>query len=102
MTIEQRLDRLEQQLETLAESQLQMSNRVGEFVFQSQRLFTRLGDRGESHEARIERLEAITQRLDRGYEEQRSLNQEFRTTTNAALERIDRILDYLMREDRGQ
>ncbi|WP_256366802.1 hypothetical protein [Anabaena sp. UHCC 0204] len=37
-------------------------------------------------------------KLDRNYEEQKLQFQEFQLTTNAALERIDRVLDYLLRQ----
>jgi len=40
-------------------------------------------------------------KLDRNYEEQKSQFQEFKLTTGAALERIDRILDYLLRQQGG-
>ncbi|NJL62273.1 MAG: hypothetical protein HC903_11095 [Methylacidiphilales bacterium] len=99
-----RINRLEEQMERLAESQLQMSNRISEFTFQAQRLFTKLGEKTENHDGRIERLEAIAIQLNNNLEEQRSLNAEFRTTTSATLERCDtagrqghRILDYLLR-----
>jgi hypothetical protein len=42
-------------------------------------------------------LEAIARRLDRDYEEEKASMEEWRITTNAALERIDKKLDYLMK-----
>ena len=40
-------------------------------------------------------------KLDRSFEEQKSQFQEFQLTTGAALERIDRVLDYLLRQQGG-
>jgi chromosome segregation ATPase len=119
MSTEQRLDRIEgdissltitqrrtqSQLDQLAQMQIQtqaklnqMSNRVDEFVFQAQRLFTQSAGKLDNAEGQTERLEAVVRRLDRNYEEQQSQLREFRLTTNAALERIDRVLDFLVRE----
>jgi chromosome segregation ATPase len=118
MSTEQRLDRIEgdissltitqrrtqSQLDQLAQMQIQtqaklnqMSNRVDEFVFQAQRLFTQSAGKLDNAEGQTERLEAVVRRLDRNYEEQQSQLREFRLTTNAAPERIDRVLDFLVR-----
>lgn len=123
MTTEQRLDRIEGNISSLTEAQRrtqaqldqlvqmqiqtqgklnQMSNRVDEFVFQAQRLFSQSGGKLENVEGQAERLEAIVRRLDRNYEEQQSQLREFRVTTNAALERIDRVLDFLVRQQGGE
>lgn len=122
MTTEHRLDRIEGDISSLVETQRrtqlqldqlaqmqvqtqaklnQMSNRVDEFVFATQRLFTQTAGRLDNVEGQTERLEAIVRRLDRNYEEQQSQIQEFRVTTNAALERIDRVLDFLVRQQGG-
>lgn len=123
MTTEQRLDRIEGNISSLTEAQRrtqeqldqlvqmqiqtqgklnQMSNRVDEFVFQAQRLFSQSGGKLDNLEGQAERLEAIVRRLDRNYEEQQSQLREFRVTTNAALERIDRVLDFLVRQHGGE
>jgi chromosome segregation ATPase len=123
MTTEQRLDRIEGNISSLTEAQRrtqaqldqlvemqiqtqgklnQMSNRVDEFVFQAQRLFSQVGGKLDNVEGQAERLEAIVSRLDRNYEEQQSQLREFRVTTNAALERIDRVLDFLVRQQGGE
>jgi chromosome segregation ATPase len=95
--------RTQVQLDQLTGRVDQLSGKVDEFVYQSQRLFTRLGTIAERVDGRTESLEAIVRRLDRNHEEQKSQFQEFQVTTNAALERIDRVLDYLMREQgRGE
>ncbi|MEM7580249.1 MAG: hypothetical protein AAF316_10445 [Cyanobacteria bacterium P01_A01_bin.80] len=102
--VEEAQRRTQAQLDQLTEAQLQtqtslkqMSTRVDEFVFQTQRLLTQQAGRLNTVEGRAERLEAIVQRLDRNYEEEKASMVEFRITTNAALERIDRILDFLMK-----
>jgi chromosome segregation ATPase len=123
MTTEQRLDRIEgdiaslteaqrrtqSQLDQLAQMQIQtqaklnqMSSRIDEFVFQAQRLFAQSAGRLENVEGQGERLEAVVRRLDRNYDEQQSQLREFRLTTNAALDRIDRILDFLVRQQGGE
>ncbi|MEL6163984.1 MAG: hypothetical protein AAFY21_12800 [Cyanobacteria bacterium J06641_2] len=101
---DERLNRVEVQLSQLAEAQLQtqtsikqMSNRVDEFVFQSQRLLSQQASRLINVEGQTERFEAVIKKLDRNYEEQKASLTEYRKTTNATLERIDRILDYLVK-----
>ncbi|MGI2904021.1 6-aminohexanoate hydrolase [Tolypothrix sp. VBCCA 56010] len=79
----------------------QLSGKLDEFVFHTQRLFTQQATILERVDGRTESLEAIVRRLDRSYEEQKSQFQEFQRTTSAALERIDRVLDYLLRQQRG-
>ncbi len=76
----------------------QLSSRVDEFIFHTQCLFNKAGSEIEETKARTERLEALMLKLDRNYEEQKSQFQEYQLTTNAALERIDRVLDYLLRQ----
>ncbi|MEO1186354.1 MAG: hypothetical protein AAFX46_17480, partial [Cyanobacteria bacterium J06636_27] len=101
---DERLNRVEVQLSQLAEAQLQtqtsvkqMSNRIDEFVFQAQRLLSQQAGRLINVEGQTERFEAVIRKLDRNYEEQKSSLNEYRKTTNATLERIDRILDYLVK-----
>ncbi|MFM2061061.1 MAG: hypothetical protein RLZZ507_731 [Cyanobacteriota bacterium] len=91
-------DRTQSQLDQLGVKVDQLSNRVDEFVFHTQRLFNKAGSETEETKARTERLEALMLKLDRNYEEQKSQLQEFQRSTNAALERIDRVLDYLLRQ----
>ncbi|MCC5637915.1 6-aminohexanoate hydrolase [Nostoc sp. CHAB 5844] len=76
----------------------QLSLKLDSFVTHTQRLFTRAGGEIEETKARTERLEALMLKLDRNFEEQKSQFQEFQRTTSAALERIDRVLDYLFRQ----
>lgn len=88
-------------LEQLVESQTQLDERVEQFIFHSQRLVTQHADRLDRLEGQTERLEAIVRMLNRNYEAQQSQLREFQATTNAALERIDRVLDYLVRQSGG-
>jgi len=104
-----RVDGIAQKVDELTASQTQtqvqlnqLSSRVDEFVFQAQRLFTQNAERLIRLEGQTERLEALAQRLDRNYSAQQSQLQEFQQTTGAALERIDRVLDYLLRQQGGQ
>jgi uncharacterized coiled-coil DUF342 family protein len=91
-------DCTQSQLDQLGMRVDQLSSRVDEFIFHTQRLFNKAGGEIEETKARTERLEAIMLKLDRNYEEQKSQFQEYQLTTNAALERIDRVLDYLLRQ----
>lgn len=96
--------RTQNQLDQLTEKVDRVSGRVDEFVFQAQRLFTQQAERLNRTEGQADRLEAVVQLLTRNYEAQQTQLQEFQRstlefqrTTNAALERIDRVLDYLLR-----
>nr|MDZ8041520.1 6-aminohexanoate hydrolase [Nostoc sp. CreGUA01] len=91
-------DRTQSSLDQQKERIDQLSDKVDAFITHTQRLFTKTGSEVEVTKARTERLEAMMLRLDRNYEEQKSQSQEFQRTTVAALERIDRVLDYLMRQ----
>ena len=102
--IEEAQRRTQSQLDLFAEAQLQtqtsvkqMSNRVDEFVFQAQRLLSQQAGRLINVEGQTDRFEAVIKKLDRNYEEQKASLNEYRKTTNATLERIDRILDYLVK-----
>ncbi|OYE00358.1 6-aminohexanoate hydrolase [Nostoc sp. 'Peltigera membranacea cyanobiont' 232] len=94
-------DRTQSQLDQIGGKVDQLSDKVDSFVTHTQRLFTRAGSEVEETKARTERLEALMLKLDRNFEEQKSQFQEFQITTGAALERIDRILDYLLRQQGG-
>ncbi len=91
-------DRTQSHLDQQKERIDQLSDKVDAFITHTQRLFTKTGSEVEETKARTERLEALMLKLDRNYEEQKSQSQEFQRTTVAALERIDRVLDYLMRQ----
>ncbi|RCJ37847.1 hypothetical protein A6770_40055 [Nostoc minutum NIES-26] len=103
-----KLDRLTERIDELTtyqnrtQTQLeQLSSRMNEFIFHTQRIFNQQATVLERADGRAERLEAIVQRLDRSHEQQKSQFQEFQRTTGAALERIDRVLDYLLRQQGG-
>lgn len=95
------VENISQKVDDLTVAQAQSQSRMDEFVFQAQRLFTQSAERLIRVEGQTERLEALVQRLDRNYSAQQSQLQEFQQTTGAALERIDRILDYLLRQQGG-
>ncbi len=91
------------QLDQLTEKVDRVSGGVDEFVFQAQRLFTQQAEPLNRTEGQADRLEAVVQLLTRNYEAQQTQLQEFQRstlefqrTTNAALERFDRVLDYLL------
>lgn len=92
------LDRLSSKVDDLTTIQSQTSSRLDEFIFQVQRLLTQNAERLIRVEGQADRLEALLIRLDRNYEAQQSQSREFQRTTQAALERIDRVVDYLMRQ----
>jgi chromosome segregation ATPase len=92
------LDQLSRKVDDLTTIQSQTESRLDEFIFQVQRLLTQNAERLIRVEGQADRLEALLLRLDRNYEAQQSQFLEFQRTTNAALERIDRVVDYLMRQ----
>ncbi|MEH2088308.1 6-aminohexanoate hydrolase [Nostoc sp.] len=95
------LDQLGARVDQIGENVDQVSDKVDSFITHTQRLFTKAGSEIEETKARTERLEALMLKLDRNFEEQKSQFQEFQLTTGAALERIDRVLDYLLRQQGG-
>jgi len=92
------LDLLSSKVDDLTTIQSQTESRLDEFIFQVQRLLTQNAERLIRVEGQADRLEALLLRLDRNYEAQQSQFLEFQRTTGAALERIDRVVDYLMRQ----
>lgn len=109
---ESRLDQVEDNINRLTEAQNttqtqlnqlttkvdQVSSKVDQFVFQAQRLFTQQATILERVDGRTESLNALVTRLDRNYEQQKAELKEYKLTTNATLERIDRILDFLVKQ----
>ncbi|RCJ39005.1 6-aminohexanoate hydrolase [Nostoc punctiforme NIES-2108] len=95
------LDQLGARVDQIGEKVDQVSDKVDSFITHTQRLFTKAGSEIEETKARTERLEALMLKLDRNFDEQKSQFQEFQLTTGAALERIDRVLDYLLRQQGG-
>ncbi|MEH1998001.1 MAG: 6-aminohexanoate hydrolase [Nostoc sp.] len=95
------LDQLGVRVDQMGGKVDQFSDKVDSFITQTQRLFTKTGSEIEETKARTERLEALMLKLDRNFESQKSQFQEFQLTTGAALERIDQVLDYLLRQQGG-
>ena len=114
----QRLDRIEDEFETVKQL-LASAARYAESANEGLERLTEKQDRTQTQLDQLvatagdtlqqtERLEAIILRLDRNYEAQQAQlqelqrsNQEFQQSTTAALERIDRVLDYLLRQQGG-
>ena len=89
------------QLDQLTQKVDQLAERVDSFVYHAQRLFTALGERLVPVEGQTERFEPVIRMLARNYEAQQSQLQEFQVTTRASLDRIDRVLDYLVKQSGG-
>ncbi|UZQ54825.1 hypothetical protein OOK60_01710 [Trichothermofontia sichuanensis B231] len=111
---------LSAQLAQQTQQQAQTAARLDEFIFQAQRLPGNNAERSTQNSGRLDRLEGVTamlvrlqarqqaqlerqqaqlehqqaqpERMDREYVE-------YQRTTNAALERIERLLDYLINRD---
>jgi DNA-binding FrmR family transcriptional regulator len=83
-----RLDRIEALVESNAKSIQALSTTVASVQQQIVTVSTA-----------VDGLAAIQQQLVQIIEEDREDMREFRATTGAALERIDRVMDYLMRRD---
>ena len=120
--------RLDAALEHLAQQQAQTAARLDEFIFQAQRLLGNNAERSTQNSGRLDRLEGVTAMLVRLQDRQEAQLErqqtqlerqqthlehqqaqiermdreyaEYQRTTNAALERIDRLLDYLINRDR--
>lgn len=86
-----------EQVNELAVSQKASQERLDSFIFHSERIENKEVGRLERIEAATEVLQGLCQNLARNFEAQRQEFREWKITVNASLERIDRILDYLMR-----
>ncbi|NET08441.1 MAG: 6-aminohexanoate hydrolase [Merismopedia sp. SIO2A8] len=116
------LDQLAEKVDSLTDAQErtqgqldQLSERVDSFVFEAQRLFNQQAQRLNRLEGHTESLSAVVQMLNRTHQASQSQLQELQRATQefqrasleyqrsntAAIERIDRVLDYLLRQDPG-
>lgn len=93
-----RVDQMSQQFDQMSQRFDQMSNRVDSFVFEAQRLFTRLGEKSERSEIAVESISESVGRLTRNAEADRIESRASRERTDSMLERFDRLIDYLMRD----
>jgi hypothetical protein len=73
-----------------------LSQRVDSFVFESQRLFARLGESSARSEAAIETLAALATRSDRDIAEQRDRFEASQQRQDSMIDRLDRLVNYLM------
>jgi chromosome segregation ATPase len=110
--LERRIDRLEDTMATTqailqqvaasqqtTQTQLnQLSNRMDEFVFQSQRLFSRLGEMAERHDAGLDSLHDSVERLVRNSEGDRAESAAFRLEMQSMVSRLDALVNYLMNQ----
>jgi chromosome segregation ATPase len=111
--LSQRLDDLTTLVVGLTQQHAQSTSRLDEYIYQSQRLLTQTVERSTQKAGRIDCLEGVMAMLTRLHDRQQAQleNQqaqlerrdgefaEHQRTTDAALERIDRLLDYLIRRD---
>ncbi|MGB3692642.1 MAG: hypothetical protein WA999_07955 [Spirulinaceae cyanobacterium] len=93
----QQIDRNSQQIDNLIASQQTSQERLDSFIFHSQRLISNTAERVGYIEGNTEILQEFSQNLTRNYETQRQEFQDWKITVNTSVERIDRILDYLIR-----
>jgi hypothetical protein len=99
------METLQQTLGQLAELQVanqrqlnQLSSRVDSFVFEAQRLFTKIGETSERNEAAVESLTESVGRLTRNSEADRVESAAFRTEMSSMVSRLDALVNYLMRQ----
>jgi hypothetical protein len=90
VTLTQRVNRLEEQLETLSKSTLQTAEHVYNLVENHQEFL----HREQCFLQNLERLSGATERL----AQQQIKQTKQQASTNAALERQERVLDYLLRQ----
>jgi hypothetical protein len=99
------METLQQTLGQLAELQVanqrqlnQLSSRADSFVFEAQRLFTKIGETAERNEAAVESLAESVGRLTRNSEADRVESATFRTEMSSMVSRLDALVNYLMRQ----
>jgi cell division protein FtsB len=105
---EDRLERIESlmiQLGTISQARGQMTDDHGDRIQQMEQLNLRLSEIALQHESRMERLESLIAqhepRMER-LEEISAQHQAQMASLNASNERLDRIIDYLIRRDGSQ
>ncbi|MBD2667380.1 hypothetical protein [Richelia sinica] len=92
--IDQRLDQLGDEIDlvrTIQEGVRRETRSNSQALARLERTVTNLADIARLHQQALRQSEIQFQEFQRN-------NQEFQRTTNAALERIDRVLDYLIRQ----
>ncbi|MGM3305121.1 hypothetical protein ACSQ6I_03900 [Anabaena sp. WFMT] len=96
--IDQRLDQLGDEIDlvrTIQEGVRRETRSNSQALARLERTVTNLADIARLHQQALRQSE-------RQFQEFQRHNQESQRTTNAALERIDRVLDYLFRQSGGQ
>ncbi|MBW4465063.1 MAG: hypothetical protein KME07_06440 [Pegethrix bostrychoides GSE-TBD4-15B] len=104
-SIEGTLDRLarlqeqnQMQLNETSTRLHQLTMRVDSFVFESQRLFARLGERAESNTAAVDSLRESVTRLTQTAEADRTQSRATTERMDSMISRLDRLVDYLMQQ----
>ncbi|HLO89400.1 MAG TPA: hypothetical protein VK203_30935 [Nostocaceae cyanobacterium] len=96
--IDNRLEQLGDELDlvrTIQEGVRRETRYNSQALARLERTVTNLADIARLHQQSLRQSERQFQEFQRN-------NQEFQRTTNAAIERIDRILDYLLKQSGGQ
>lgn len=76
----------------------QLAGRIDEFVFQAQRLISNQSDRLSRTEAAVESIADSVGRLTRNSEADRAAFRNYSERNDAMIDRLDRLVDYLMRQ----
>jgi Skp family chaperone for outer membrane proteins len=103
--IDSRLDQLGDEIDlvrTIQEGVRRETRSNSQALARLERTVTNLADIARLHQQALRQSERQFQEFQRNNQEFQRNNQEFQRTTNAALERIDRILDYLIKQSGGQ
>lgn len=103
-TLGQRVDNMSQTMDAFgrrvdAASQTveALGRRVDSFVYEAQRLFTRIGGTAEKNEAAIDSLHDAVGRLTRNADADRNESRAFRTEMQSLTSRLDALVNYLMK-----
>ena len=103
--IDSRLDQLGDEIDlvrTIQEGVRRETRSNSQALARLERTVTNLADIARLHQQALRQSDRQFQEFQRTNQEFLRNNQEFQRTTNAALERIDRVLDYLIRQSGGQ
>ena len=76
----------------------QLTMRVDSFVFESQRLFARLGERSESTTAAVDSLRESVTRIAQNAEADRTQSRATHERMDSMISRLDQLVGYLMRQ----
>jgi len=103
--VDSKLDQLGDEIDlvrTIQEGVRRETRSNSQALARLERTVTSLADIARLHQQSLRQSERQFQEFQRNIIEFQRNNIEFQRTTNAALERIDRILDYLLKQSSGQ